>query len=431
MPLARGANDVARVRPTDSPEREDTAFSRSAVLCLFDASVARLYSWILNVITGPLQMLYTSIPFHLRYRLIAMLLVFGLASVSRAELRIQDICRLQGQEENTLQGVGLVVGLKGTGDGDLKSTIRTLAQLFNGLGGNASTDPQGRLVEKEFANAKNVAAVLVTARIPPAGATQGDRINCTVSAVQAKSLEGGVLILTNMLGPRADQATTYALASGPITIEDPRLPTTGKIVNGCKMEQSVRNPFVQNNRITLVLDPNHSSFASSQLVADKVNRYDEQGGTGAPAGDGYRNPRPMPKIATALDQTHVVVQIPDIYRERPVEFVSMILNLPLINLANKKRVLISEREGVISIGEEVTIAPLAISYGNLSISPRSSSNPNPGGFVPIQSKENPSQTKLENLVEALKVLNVPTQDIISIIKGIHRQGNLYGELILD
>jgi flagellar P-ring protein FlgI len=348
-------------------------------------------------------------------------------SQSRAELRIQDICRLRGQEENTLQGIGWVVGLKGTGDGDFKPTVRSLGQALKGLGGNPSADLQGRINDKEFSNTKNVAMVWVVATIPPAGAMQGDKITCTVSAIHAKSIEGGNLILTHMLGPRADQSMTFALASGPVTIDDPKVPTTGRIANGCKMEVSVHNPFVENNKITLVLDPTHSSFASAALVADKINRYDELGGAGNTSSSGGRTTK---KIAIAVDQSHVIVEIPGIYKDNPVEFVSMILSLPLVNLANSKRVYIQEREGVLIIGEDVTIAPVAISYGTLSIAPRGG-NAAPERFVELQPKEDPNKTKLKNLVEALNVLNVPTADIISIVKGIYKQGNLYGELIIE
>lgn len=349
---------------------------------------------------------------------------------ARGELKIQDICRLQGQEENTLQGIGWVVGLKGTGDGDFKPTVRSIAQALKGLGGNPSFDMQGRINEKEFANTKNVAMVWVVAKIPPTGLVQGDKVSCTVSAINAKSLEGGYLVLTHMLGPRADQTTTYALASGPVTLDDPKVPTSGRVVNGCKMEQTVQNPFVQDNKVTLVLTPNHSSFATSQLIADKINRYDEQGGTGNPTGStGTRSTRSTQKIATAIDQTHVIVQIPDIYQNEPVEFVSMILNLPLINLANQKRVYINEREGVVVIGEDVTFAPVAVSFGNLTFAPRGN-NPPAGGFVGLP-KETPENPKLKSLVDGLNVLNVPTSDIITIIKGIYKQGNLYGELVIE
>lgn len=368
--------------------------------------------------------------------LVAILAVGFNVDVARSELRIQDICRLQGQEENTLQGIGWVVGLKGTGDGDFKPTVRSIAQALRGLGGNPSVDLQGQINEKEFANTKNVAMVWVVAKIPPAGAAQGDMLTCSVSAIHAKSLEGGNLILTHMLGPRADQNTTFALASGPITLDDPKIPTTGKILNGCKMEQTIRNPFVANNRITLILNPTHTSFATSQLIADQINRFDEEGGAGAPAGQSRSSQSQSRgatrKMATALDQSQVIVTIPEVYQSEPVEFVSRILNLPLINVANQKRVYINERDGVVVIGEDVTFAPVAVSFGNLTFTPRQNppNLPVADRFVSIP-REDPERPKLKGLVDGLNVLNVPTADVIAIIKGIYKQGNLYGELVVE
>ena len=136
------------------------------------------------------------------------------------DLRIKDICRLKGQEENTLQGLGLVVGLKGTGDGgDIKPMVRALSVVMQKMGGQVASDIQGRLLEKEMANAKNVALVFVEVTVPPSGAQQGDKLSCKVSAIGAKSLEGGNLMLTHLLGPRADRPVVYGLASGPIVID--------------------------------------------------------------------------------------------------------------------------------------------------------------------------------------------------------------------
>ncbi|MCA9159608.1 MAG: flagellar basal body P-ring protein FlgI, partial [Planctomycetales bacterium] len=98
------------------------------------------------------------------------------------QLRLRDICRLKGQEENTLQGVGLVVGLRGTGDDKVDPTTRALANLMMSLGANIQRDSQGLPVLTEMKDMRNIAAVLVTAKVPAAGAQQGDQLNCTVSA---------------------------------------------------------------------------------------------------------------------------------------------------------------------------------------------------------------------------------------------------------
>ena len=349
------------------------------------------------------------------------------------DLRIKDICRLKGQEENTLQGLGLVVGLKGTGDGgDIKPTVRALTRSMQLMGGQVASDIQGRLIEKEMANAKNVALVFVEVTIPSSGAQQGDRLSCKISAISAKSLEGGNLMLTHLLGPRADRPVVYALASGPITIDSVKLPTSGKIVDGCKMELTVSNEFIADNKISLIVDPDHRSIATSQNIEDSINEYQSsvEGNSGLKSStDKYS--KAEKRIAKAIDQAIIEVAIPNAYKDHPVPFVSLVLDLPLLNLRNKKRVFIDEREGVLIIGDDVTISPVVISHKNLTISTRGGATSG-GSFVSLSSQDGKSpRPTLKNLTDALNVLAVPTADQIAIIKALKKQGNLYGELIIE
>ena len=136
-------------------------------------------------------------------------------AVCQAELRIRDICRVKGQEENTLHGLGLVVGLNGTGDADAPTT-RALAQMMNLLGTPLGSDPNGNAMLAELQDAQNVASVYVTVTVPAEGGRQGGQLNCTVNAISAKSLEGGYLVPTALLGPRPGDRRVYALAQGPI-----------------------------------------------------------------------------------------------------------------------------------------------------------------------------------------------------------------------
>ncbi len=357
---------------------------------------------------------------------------------AQSEFTLRDICRLKGQEENTLQGLGLVVGLKGTGDSGMKPGIRALARTMQLMGGQIAADIQGKLIEKDIEQSKNVAMVFVTATVPATGAQPGDKLQCTISAINAKSIEGGNLLLTPLMGPRADRLTAYALAQGPITIDNARIPTTGYITAGCKMEAPVKTEFISNDKITLILEASQSSFAMAQLVEDVINDFSTSGFSGNGKGDPRSNtsspksPTSGDKVAVAIDQMHIEVKIPQVYRERPVSFISALLNLRLVVGKNNKRVVIREREEVVVIGDDVTIAPVAISHKNLTISSKSSGGS--GGFVPlgIDGKTVASErTTLKQLVDALKVLSVPTSDIIAIVKAIERQGNLYGELIIE
>jgi len=350
------------------------------------------------------------------------------------DLRIKDICRLKGQEENTLQGYGLVVGLKGTGDGgDVKPTVRALLRTMQQMGAQVATDIQGRLIEKEMANSKNVALVFVEVTVPASGAQPGDQLNCRVSSSSAKSLEGGNLMLTHLLGPRADQPMVYGLASGPIVIDSPKIPTSGKIIGGCKMEQAVTNEFISGNKFHLIVDPDHRSMATSQNIEDSINDYQGsvEGISSSKNGGNPYSKTDSSKVAKAIDQSAIEVLIPNVYNNHPIQFVSLVLDLKLLNLQNKKRVVIDEREGILIIGDDVTIAPVAISHKNLTISTRGATT-NSGSFVPLSSQDGKTaRPTLKNLTEALNVLAVPTADQIAIIKLLKRQGNLYGELIVQ
>ncbi len=337
-------------------------------------------------------------------------------------LRLSDICRLKGQEENTLQGLGLVVGLNGTGDDAVLPTTRALAQMLKNMGGNIAQDGLGVPDLKEIEDTGNVALVLVTANIPGAGVQQGDKLNCTVSAISAKSLEGGRLMQSFLLGPRADVPVVYAIADGNISIPDPTVATAGVVYGGCKMEATIHNQFVHENFITLILDRDVASFSTAIDVQDAINSLNQTGlSQGSSGSDSVI-------IAKAIDQLHVKVAVPDAYREQPVQFVSLVLDLPLPHLKKNKRVVINEREGVIVIGEDILINPVAINHKNLSIEAR----PGAGRFVEVD-PESPAQPrpKLKNLVDALNALKVPTEDVIAIIRTLKRNGDLYGEVIMQ
>lgn len=356
--------------------------------------------------------------------------IICLLSVSRSpvhaddQLRIRDICRVKGQERNTLQGIGLVVGLKGTGDDKILPTTRSVAQMVHKLGGNISNDAQGNVKADELEEAGNVALVYISAEIPIFGAQQGDLLDCTVSAISAKSLQGGQLVMVPLVGPRVDVTKAFAIAHGPIRINDPANPTNGVIHGGCKMEATIRNEFVSDNRITLILDKSISSFWAAQSIEDEINTLN----SGVSGLNSARSAAEPVTIAQAIDASHVVVEIPEKYRESPVKFVSLIMDTQLRYLQNQKRVVINEKDGVVVIGEDVLISPVAITHKDLNIEARAGS----GSFVAVD-LENPGQprTKLKNLTDALNSLDVPTEDVIAILKTLKMQGVLYGELIVQ
>ncbi len=342
------------------------------------------------------------------------LAVLYLAWPVEAKTTLKGICRVKGQEENTLHGMGLVMGLKGTGDGgNFLPTMRSLAMTMQLMGKPVQAPA-------EMKDAKNVALVAVTAIVPPAGARQGDRIDCVVSSIGgAKSLKGGRLFFTPLVGPENPQhPRVYAFAEGMITIEDESSPTVGKISGGCRMEEDFFNPFVKDGKITLVLDPNHADFQTASDVAEWINSQLSIQIEGQP-------------LARAINQQNIEVRIPPQYHEDPVLFVSQVLATPILSQPIQPRVVVNERTGSIVISGDVEIGPVVVTHKNVVVETGpGAAAPQGGRFMPVDSEQ--TQTaKLKALVEALNAVHVPPQDIIDILKGIDRNGKLQGKLILQ
>ncbi len=325
---------------------------------------------------------------------------------------LKSICRLKGQEENTLHGMGIVVGLKGTGDGgSFLPAMRSLAMAMQLMGKPVNA-------AAELKDAKNVALVAVSATVPAGGARQGDRIDCAVSSVgAAKSLKGGRLFLMPLVGPENPQhPRVYAFAEGPITIDDQNTPTTGKVHGGCRLEEDFFNPFVRDGKITLVLDPNHADFQTASDVAEWINSQLSIQIDGVP-------------LARAVNQMNVEIMVPAQYRDDPVLFVSQVLATPIMEQQSNPRVVINERSGSIVISGDVEIGPVVVTHKNVVV--ETGTTPPAGGrFVAIDPEQTQSP-KLKALVEALNAVNVPAEDIIDIIKGIDRNGKLNAKLIVQ
>lgn len=356
-----------------------------------------------------------------------LLLAFALLVVTPATasgLKIGEICRLKGQETNTLQGLGLVVGLRGTGDADAAPTARALARMMQLMGGPMSLDRTGQLDLADVSEAKNVAMVFVTATVPSGGAQPGDHIDVRINAINAKSLEGGTLMLTPLLGPRADNQTVYAMAQGKLSVTLDGPATTGTIQGGGKMEAPVQASFHKDGVITLVVEKDFASFATTQRIETEVNNlmteYALSGNNSRVSGRAR---------AQAVDQVHVEVEIPELYRGNPIRFISLVLDTP-IQLANQSsRVVINQAKGIVVIGEDVEIAPVLVTHRNLSIDVGGRS----AGFVSVNDDvaDEPTNAKLKSLHDALNALDVPTEDLIEIIKTLKRKGDLFGEVIFQ
>jgi flagellar P-ring protein precursor FlgI len=336
----------------------------------------------------------------------------GAAERAEGASVLGNICRVKGQEENTLQGLGIVVGLNGSGDGgSFLPTIRSLATAMQLMG-----NPIGPGGPAELKDAKNVALVTVTATVPAAGARQGDKIDCVVSSVgSAKSLEGGRLFLTPLTGPDPENPQVYALAQGSLTVEDEDVPTTARIFGGCQLEEDFFNVFVKDRKITLVLDEYHADFRVAQDVAELINSQLSFQSSGTP-------------LAKALNQVNVEVTVPAQYYEDPVLFVSQVMALPMLEPRTGDRVVINERTGSIVIGGGVEIGAVVVTHKNVVI--ETGNVAAAGAFVPVDPGQQET-AKLKALVEALNAVRVPTEDIIDIIKALDRNGKLHAELIIE
>ncbi|MCE9606649.1 MAG: flagellar basal body P-ring protein FlgI [Planctomycetia bacterium] len=347
-------------------------------------------------------------------KVIALLIVAALAvapSDLHAAVRLKDVARVKGQETNSLQGLGLVIGLKGTGDGGkYLPTIRSLATVMQYMRSPLLEGPG------ELRDASNVALVMVTATVPAGGARQGDQLDCQVSSIgAAKSLVGGRLFLAALQGPDIDSPRIYAFAEGLIHIDDPQVPTVGRIRDGCRLEEDFFNPFIDHDRMTLVLDRNHADFEVAQEVAEVINsQLSIQSGEPTPA--------------KALNSQNIVVNVPAQYRDDYVLFVSQIMSLTMSEPATEARVVINERAGSIVIGADVEIGAVVVSHKNIVI--ETENNLPNDRFIPID-PAGTQTTKLRSLVAALQAVKVPNADIIEIIKGLDRNGKLHGRLIVE
>jgi flagellar P-ring protein precursor FlgI len=343
-----------------------------------------------------------------------------LPALARADHRIGDICRIKGQEENVLHGMGLVVGLKGTGDGDNKATLRALAQYMGLLGHSVGKNQAGQMQFEELKNAKNVALVYVSAIVPAGGAQQGDNLECSISAMAAKSLDGGELMLTELYGPLPGDQTIYAIAKGRISIDDPAKPQVGRIPLGCQLEKKIENEFVKNGKLTLVLNKDHAAFQTTNDVETAINQEPD-----------FSRGSTQRGIAQAIDQVQVEVTIPPNYADSPALFASILLSKRLMPPPVDTRVIINERKKMLSIGADVEINPVAIMHKNRLIQVGETTENQAVEFNIREDASGDAKPKLKTLVDALNALKVPAEDVIDIIKMLKHKRALFGELIIE
>jgi len=331
-----------------------------------------------------------------------------------ARTALRNICRVKGQEENTLRGLGMVVGLNGTGEANDPATMRALARSLEIMGSaSPQTGMPGAESLQELRRIKNVALVWVSAKVPATGARRGDKLDCTVSAINGKSLEGGQLAFAALQGPNVNDNRVYALAEGAIHLDSPDRPLAGRIHNGCQMEEDVFTPFVNDSgQITLVLDNYHANFQTASDIVYVIRQTFF---------------RENPNQVLAVNAANIVIQVPEEYRrdKDEVAFVSEVLELSTYSPEPEARVVINERTGSIVIHGEVQIGDVVISHREILVE-ATEATPR---FSDLRLAKEASP-KLSSLVDALNALKVPNSQAIEIIKDIDRSGKLHGRLIV-
>ena len=350
--------------------------------------------------------------------------------ISDAQTRIKDIVDFEGVRENMLIGYGLVVGLNGTGD-TLSSSIFTresLVGMLERLGVNARDDSL---------KTDNVAAVMVTATLPPF-AKQGTRIDLSLSAIgDADSLLGGTLLVTPLVGADGE---VYAVAQGPVAVGgvaaggagaeiSKGVPTNGRIASGAIIEREIA--FDLQGLDTLRISLRNPDFTTARRIAQAINSF-----AGGP-------------IAQSRDSATVSIVVPDHYRGRMVALITDIEQLRVIPDISAK-VVIDEQTGIIVMGENVRISTVAIAQGNLTI--RITETPQVSQPLPF-SEEGDTVTvprtqieidedddkrlsvlsnsvTLQELVDGLNALGIGPRDMISILQAIKAAGALQAEIEL-
>lgn len=343
-------------------------------------------------------------------------------AVGRTQLR--NICHIKGQEENTLRGMGLVVGLNGTGEAGDPITMRKLSRAMEIMGTPASlTGPADEASLAQLKDIKNVALVMVTATVPATGARSGDKLTCYVSAINGKSLEGGRLAFASLMGPNTQHRQVYGICEGQLVVDNPEQPMVARVHEGCQMIQDVRTPFhSEDGYITLVLDHNHADFIVAESVGAAITQIYVDQYVPTDASEDYVSTH----LVQVMDARNIRVKIPEPYHSNPVGFASQLLEVDIYNAEPEARVTVNPRSGSIVISGDIEIGDVVVTHRNLVVEATAP----PALLAPVDPGE-ANKPKLDRLVQALGSLKVPPDDIIEIIRGIERCGKLHGKLVVE
>lgn len=338
-------------------------------------------------------------------------------------MTVGEIARLSTDSSFTLQGLGLVMGLPGTGDsGKELAMTRSLAAV---LERNGSPVPTLRELEKT----RSVALVMVTCEIPAGGARLNDRLDVTVATLgTAISLEGGQLFVAPLLGP-VPGSPVYAMASGPVMLLDPGIPTSARVAEGAQIVEELVMPAPE-TRFDIVLEPQYRGYAAASQVATAIN----DSYFNSPAAQGLR-------IARARDDRIISVEIPEGERPEPAAFIADVLSTQVAHSLLKlpARVICNVRSGTITFTGDVRISPVALTMDGISVAtavpPPIPTPANPliteTQWIGLSTEGAEGGARLQELLAAFEQLNIPAKAQIAIIQQIHKQGSLHAKLIME
>ncbi|WP_371372217.1 flagellar basal body P-ring protein FlgI [Sporomusa aerivorans] len=358
--------------------------------------------------------------------LTASVMLPAVAAPTQVSTRIKDVAKVQGVRGNQLVGYGLIVGLAGTGDSDKSTfTVQSITNMLKSFGVMISTSQL---------KPKNVAAVMVTANLPPF-AKPGDAIDITVSSMgDAKSLAGGTLLQTPL---RAANGQVYAVGQGPVSTggfvvgaggssQQKNFPTAGNVPNGALVEREVPMNFTDRDKGRITLSLSQPDFTTANRISEAIDQRFGQ-------------------ITVAKDPGTVVVSVPYNYNDNLVGFVASIEELA-VTPDTIAKVVINERTGTVVIGSNVTIDQVAVAQGGLTVKigqttdvsqppPFSRGNTVVTTNTTVQAKEEPAglitlpaSASVGDVVAALNAVGATPRDVISILQAIKAAGALHADL---
>lgn len=309
--------------------------------------------------------------------------------------RLKDIANIRGVRGNQLVGYGVVVGLAGTGDSKSEFTNKSIERMLDRLG----VKVQGKDV-----SSKSVAAVIITANLPPF-ARSGNKLDITVSTLgDASSLKGGTLVQTPL---RAADQQVYAVAQGPLVVGYSGAgvhETSARLPNGALIERDIGQEFASRKMFRLTL--HNPDFTTAARVVKIINK--ELAG----------------KFANALDAGTVDVVAPPPYEGKGVELLAMIESLD-INPDQAARVVVNEKTGTVVIGHGVKISRVAISHGDLTVRVGGEASAKKDGDRLMLMEES---VNVGDVVKTMNKLGVTPKDLITILQSIKAAGALHGDL---